>query len=318
MPMPRIKSSLNVAAMLMLTAALTGCQSTLYYNPRYLDVETANANFQQDTMRCRAYANSSIPMPAPHQVQNYDYQITGKSYTRRTFGGYETTYQADITPVPSTADSIMSLTSTIMQIAAQSARENRYQDCLSHLGWTTNINQAFPNEKLMLDPPINSSGQLSDNFYTPVIRKDKMPLSVAYVELHMSPLTFQNYGNMYNLDVNNFQAVFKKELEQHFKQVTTRDTADITCHPSIKIALSPTEKRCELDFLAQFKDKGGRDVQWVRYADTLDIASDKTQLDELATDLAEKAFADMIRRTGWFMHQTEFRSKFANIVPDNI
>ena len=171
MPMPRIKSSLNVAAMLMLTAALTGCQSTLYYNPRYLDVETANANFQQDTMRCRAYANSSIPMPAPHQVQNYDYQITGKSYTRRTFGGYETTYQADITPVPSTADSIMSLTSTIMQIAAQSARENRYQDCLSHLGWTTNINQAFPNEKLMLDPPINSSGQLSDNFYTPVIRK---------------------------------------------------------------------------------------------------------------------------------------------------
>ena len=41
-------------------------------------------------------------------------------------------------------------------------------------------------------------------------------------------------------------------------------------------------------------------------------------LDELATDLAEKAFADMIRRTGWFMHQTEFRSKFANIVPDNI
>ena len=123
---------------------------------------------------------------------------------------------------------------------------------------------------------------------------------------------------MYNLDVNNFQAVFKKELEQHFKQVTTRDTADITCHPSIKIALSPTEKRCELDFLVQFKDKGGRDVQWVRYADTLDIASDKTQLDELATDLAEKAFADMIRRTGWFMHQTEFRSKFANIVPDNI
>ena len=70
-------------------------------------------------------------------------------------------------------------------------------------------------------------------------------------------------------------------------------------------------------FLALFKDKGGRDVQWVHYADTLDIVSDKTKLDELATDLTEKAFADMIRRTGWLMHQTEFRSRFENIVPDN-
>lgn len=311
-----LKSSLNVAAMLMTVSALSGCQ-TLYYNPRFLDAETANANFQQDNMRCRAYANASIPMPESHQVQNYDYQITGNAYTRPTFGGYETTYQADITPVPSMADSVMSLTSTFMQIAAQSARENRYQDCLRHLGWTKNIDEAFPNEKLMLDPPGNPSGHISDTFYTPTIRKDKMPLSVAYVDLYLAPITFQNYGNTFVLYINNFQAVFKKELEQHFKRLTTPDKADITCYPSLKIILSPTEKRCELYFLAQFKDKGGREVQWVRYADTLDIRSDKTKLDELATDLAEKAFADMLKRTGWYMHQSEVRSRFANIVPEN-
>ena len=315
--MIRIKSSLNLIAMLLAVLALSGCK-TLYYNPRFLDAETANVNFQQDNMRCRAYADASIPMPPSHQVQNYDYQITGNSYIRPTFGGYETSYQADITPVPSMADSVMSLTSTVMQIAAQSARENKYQDCLRHLGWTKDINEAFPNEKLMLDPPTNPCGHISDSFYTPTIRQDKMPLSVAYVDLYLAPITFQNYGNTFALDVNNFQVVYKRELEQHFKQMTTPYAADITCYPTVKITLSPTEKRCELYFLALFKDKGGRDVQWVRYADTLNIASDKTQLDELATDLAEKAFADMIKRTGWLMHQTEFRSKFTNIVPDNI
>lgn len=315
--MSSIKFPLTVTATLLVVSALSGCQTTLYYNPRFLDAETANVNFQQDSMRCRAYANASIPMPPPHQVQHYDYQVTGNSYTRPTFGGYETTSQADITPVPSMADSVMSLTSSFMQIAAQSARESKYQDCLSHLGWTTNINEAFPNEKLMLDPPTNASGHISDDFYTPVIRKDKMPLSVAYIDLNLAPLSFQNYGNTFALDANNFQVVFKRELEQHFKRMTTQNAADITCYPTLKITLSATEKRCQLYFLALFKDKGGRDVQWVHYADTLDIVSDKTKLDELATDLTEKAFADMIRRTGWLMHQTEFRSRFENIVPDN-
>lgn len=315
--MPYIKPSLITPVILLVVSALSGCQ-TIYYNPKFLDAETANVNFQQDNMRCRAYANASIPMPPPHRVQNYDYQITGNAYTRPTYGGYETTYQADITPVPSMADSVMSLTSTVMQIAAQSARENKYQDCLRHLGWTQDINEAFPNEKLMLDPPSNPCGHISDTFYTPIPRKDKMPLSVAYINLSLAPIMFQNYGNTFALDINNFQVVYKKELEQHFKRITTPDEADITCYPTLKITMSLTEKRCELYFLALFKDRGGRDVQWVRYADTLSITSDKTQLDELAADVAEKAFTEMIKRTGWLMHQTEFRSRFNNIVPENI
>lgn len=40
--MSSIKFPLTVTATLLVVSALSGCQTTLYYNPRFLDAETAN------------------------------------------------------------------------------------------------------------------------------------------------------------------------------------------------------------------------------------------------------------------------------------
>ena len=59
--MSSIKFPLTVTATLLVVSALSGCQTTLYYNPRFLDAETANVNFQQDSMRSVSYTHLTLP-----------------------------------------------------------------------------------------------------------------------------------------------------------------------------------------------------------------------------------------------------------------
>lgn len=306
--------SLRKVAWLTLTLTLTGCQ-TLYYNPNYLDANTAQVNFERDQMQCRAYADGYVQIPPSHQVQNYQYQINGQSYTRPMFGGYETTYNAQVTATPSMADMMQSTTTSFVQIAALMAREERYENCLKNLGWTKNKKEAFPNDDLLLDAPTITADTVKPNFYKLTKRSKKLPLSVAVQDLNLSDLVFKNGSHTYTLNVKSFDTALQKELAQHFRKVTQQKDADIFCFVSVQLNVLPTESKYSGQLVIEFKDRAGRPIQGVWYRNIQTIPTNDKKLDSLSKMLTEQAMIDLIDHTGWLMNQKDFRESFSHITP---
>lgn len=297
---------------MILSVTLTGCQ-TIYYNSKYPDPNSAQINFQQDLMRCRAYANGSIPIPPSYQVQNYQYHVNGTAYTQPTFGGYETTYDAQVTATPSSTDAMLSSMNSVFQIASLVARENRYENCLKSLGWTTDKKEAFPNEDLLLDAPLEATGALDPDFYEPVQRSEKLPFSVAVPALSLAPLVFKNGGNTYTLNVEGFNDALLKEISQHFSEVTSKSNADINSIVSVQFSVTPTEKKYSGYLVIEFRDKINRPIYVARYQNTQTITTIETKLDGLSKILTEEALKDLIGHTGWIMSQRDFRDSFTQL-----
>lgn len=318
--MPPISLSSKSSILLFIIFSLTGCQNTLYYNAKYLDLESAQANFQNDQMRCRAFSQGQIPMPASHQVQHYDYQISGQSHTTPTLGGYQTNYQAQVTPVPSLADTALSATSTIMQSIALVTRENLYKDCLKQLGWTTNQKEAFPNNDLILDPPTVTSDSLSGNFYIPITRNNKIDLSIAVGYLNLNNLVFSNGGNSFSLNVSNFNTALREEISEHFTHLATNDLeitqADITAYPATKFVIDPLNQTYHGFLYVEFRNRIGGVVKGVRYDAQGTMDTQTMALDVRSKMLTERALIELVRSIGWLMNQRDFRQSFERIAPE--
>lgn len=299
---------------LVLALTLSGCQ-TLYYNPNYLDIDSARVNFEKDQVRCRAYANGLIQIPPTYQVQNYQYQVDGHAYVQPTFGGYEMTYDAQVTATPSLADTMFSTMNSFAQLASIMARENKYENCLKELGWTKNKKEAFPNDDLLLEAPSSRIGSIEPDFYKPVPRAKKLPFSISVQDLNLSELVFKNGNHTYTLDVKSFDIALQKELAQHFSKVTHSKDADIYSFTSVRFMVSPTEKKYSGQLTIQFKDKAGRPIQGVWYQNIQTVPTNDNKLDSLSKLLTKQAMTDLIEHTGWLMNQREFRESFSHITP---
>lgn len=297
----------------LLTVGLTGCK-TYYYNAQYIDAESAQQNFQNDMMRCQAYSRGLTPMPPSHQVQHYDYVVTGTAHTTPVYGGYHTTFDAQVTPVPSMADSVMSTTTSIIQVATLIQRGKLYESCMKHLGWTKNKKEAFPYSDLKLDAPAKTADVLSPTFYTPLEAEQKLNLTVNVEPIAFGDLVFNNNGNTYKLDVNAFNQALQAELGAHFARVAVtpeeKAKADIKINVSTRFVTDVQSLEYSGFVIVEFYDNAGQLLYTVRHDGRAHFQIDNTKLDERAKRLTELSLSDLIRNAGWKMATPDFMKHF--------
>ncbi len=123
----------NIIAVLVASFVLSGCGPTLYYNLKYSTEQQAQQAFIQDQMRCRGYANGSLPMPPSYNPSPSSYVVNGDAYTY----GNQTTITGTIQPQYSYSDAALGAMSSVVQLTTVIARESLYDTCMGQLGWTT-------------------------------------------------------------------------------------------------------------------------------------------------------------------------------------
>lgn len=123
----------NIIAILVASFVLSGCGPTLYYNLKYSTELQAQQAFIQDQMRCRGYANGSLPMSPSYNPSPSSYVVNGDAYTY----GNQTTITGTIRPQYSYSDAALGTMSSVVQWTTVIARESLYDTCMEQLGWTT-------------------------------------------------------------------------------------------------------------------------------------------------------------------------------------
>ena len=126
---------------LVLTAAVSGCASPNWQNPRLVQPDQRERQLVIDSGYCKRVANGSAPMPNA-QVANagpQGYAVSGTATTYGAYGPVTNNYRGTITPI---ANPGASFAGGLAQGAGMGAmmRAKRDQDeihksCMYSLGW---------------------------------------------------------------------------------------------------------------------------------------------------------------------------------------